>query len=164
MPKSVQEVADEYGIPAIFGVALGCLKPTWDGETLRVIFPATSRNPEHLGWLYHEVAHHLIASEDARKLPNYGLGTDPGHGGVTPEHPEVWRSSSAKIDEGAACVLNILLMVEDGTLSDEDIRAHAEDYCIDSLSTTDLEILAKVGFPQDRVLNGAPGFMELLGV
>ena len=150
MPLTLHEIANKYKMPALFLDKGNFYAPTWDGAVVNVPFKETITDGEGVGWLYHEIAHYLFAPKNSRKLPNYGLGSDPGGGGESEVDDLAYRGKHPQDDEGAVCILNIFLMIEDG-VSKTLIHQHASNYMIDEFSQRDLDLLQEAGFDQKKI-------------
>lgn len=153
--KPATAYLDQYGIPWRRPVP-GDFRPTWDGEVLTLEWHEKGdTKPNNLGWVFHEISHYLFAPPASRKLPNYGLGMDPGGGAYSERVRGSERGQDPQEDEGAVCILDIILMLEAG-LPETVIRFHTNEYNIDVLRQRDLELLAEVGFPPERVEKARP--------
>jgi hypothetical protein len=155
MGKTAIEYLEQRGVPWRRSEE-GQLPPTWDGVVLTL--PWTEKgdaHPEHVAWVFHEISHHILAPQESVKLPNYGLGTDPGGGGHSDEVAGASRGRDSDEDESAVCILDLIRMVEEG-LNPSFIRSHSGTYNIHNLGERDYELLAEVGYSRDRVSQAIP--------
>lgn len=159
MPLALYEIANKYKMPALFFDKANSYAPTWDGSVVNVPFKETLTDGEGVGWLYHEIAHYLFAPKNSRKLPNFGLGTDPGGGGKSEVDHLAYRGVNADDDEGAVCILNLFLMIEDG-VDKNLIDVHAENYSIFEFSNYDLHLLQKAGFDPERIRASVEPYLD----
>ena len=149
MPSMVN-VLKEYGVPYMVDPRYHlAANPTWDGKVLRV-----PNEPDKIvAWVMHEVSHHLVATPEGRKDPNYGLGSDPG-GGATVSATGNCRGAYPEEDEQAVCLLDLWLLKKHGF--EGEIEHHARDYGISGYTPKDLavclEILNEAGLPGHEIV------------
>lgn len=151
---TVEDLLRYYDIPFRYpqDVPKGTLAPTWDGTVLTLDWDVKdSTKFEHKEWVLHEISHHLFAKPEARVLPNYGLGTDPGGGDDSEAIPSSWRFSCPVLDEELVCILDLVLMVRHG-FSAQEIRAHMRHYNIPEPGIDEIRKLIKIGFAQEEFL------------
>jgi hypothetical protein len=99
------DVARERGI-AVHPPGTACAF-NWDGEALNGATEAYV--------ILHEVAHYLLAPEERRKLPDFGLGPGPDtRDRAGAEHAAVLPIVEREADEAAASLLGILWEAELG--------------------------------------------------
>ena len=152
--KTAIEYLEDYGIR--WRRKDGTPRPTWDGEVLTLPWrPEEDGLGGRVGWAVHEISHNIFAPPRARKLPNYGLGTDPSAGAETEEDPTVFRGRDSTDDEAAVCILDLILMLELG-LPSEVINEHAKDYSIAYLYEHDVVLLEEAGIARARVAKVHP--------
>lgn len=148
--KSATTFLDEAGIPWRRMPEEGPLPPTWDGAVLTLDWnESRDLKPDSVGWAFHEISHYLLAPPSSRSLPNYGLGTDPGGGGRTCAVPGASRSGRIHEDEGSACVLDVLRMLDAG-LEESVIQLHVYKYGIE-VPAYAYNILAEIGYSREVV-------------
>jgi hypothetical protein len=110
-------------------------------------------------WTFHEIAHNLFATAEGRRLPNYGLGTDPGGGSVSVWVRGVQRGRDPDEDESAVCILDLILMRRAG-LPDNLLRRHAKEYHITDASVKDRELLGQIGITHEQIEDVLPFLYE----
>ncbi len=124
--------------------------PTWDGARLNLPGPVED-DPQ---FVFHEVSHHIIAPDHAKKFPNYGLGTDPGGGKCVASVDGSWRGEDPHHDEMSACLLDIWLMHKHGW--DRLIPYHKDMYGVTNYDPQELdicrEILTAAGLDADQII------------
>jgi hypothetical protein len=150
--NSVAAILSIYGVPykdrsRDHGYAL---VPTWDGERLNISGPVED-DPQ---FVIHEISHFLIAPDHAKKLPNYGLGPDPGGGMVVAPIEGSCRGKDPYHDEFTACVLDLWLMHKHGW--DRMIRFHKDTYSVTAYTPEDLgicrAILSSAGLNAEEII------------
>ncbi len=152
--KTAIEYLEDYGIR--WRRKDSTLRPTWDGEVLTLPWgPEEDGSSSKVCWAIHEISHNIFAPPRARKLPNYGLGTDPTAGAETEEDPTVFRGRDPVDDEAAVCILDLILMIELG-LPREVINEHAEGYSIAFVYEHDAVVLEEAGISRERVAKVIP--------
>lgn len=148
--KSATELLDIYGIPWIRCAELNQDQPTWTGvilflewgESMDISFDARE-------FVVHEISHHLFARDEAKHLPNYGLGTDPAGGARTSKVEGAWRGSGPDDDEGAVCVLDLILMRK-WRFSDKEVQHHVRSYSISEVDEY-AGLLKGLGYTEEQL-------------
>lgn len=147
------EYLNKYGLPWRRASSLpsGEHSPTWNGQCLTIEWNQEDDSSfSSVEWVIHEISHYLFAPETSRILPNYGLGSDPGGGSYVSKIKGASRGKNSAEDEGAVCILDLILMLEE-KISEQFIRRHAENYCIQNLNENDFKLLAQIGIDSDRI-------------
>lgn len=75
--------------------------PVWDGARWHL---ARVKTNEHA---IHEIAHWIVATNEARALPNYGLGTDPDDGPRTEPDLLAYVSDAHDREEAARTLIEL---------------------------------------------------------
>jgi hypothetical protein len=151
---TVEDLLRYYNIPFRYpqDVPKGTQAPTWDGSILTLDWTAKeSTQFDRKEWVLHEISHHLFAKPEARVLPNYGLGTDPGGGDDSEEVPSSWRFDCAQIDEECVCILDLVLLLRHGFYSEE-ISSHMLHYNIPTPAMEYIDKLTAAGFDRDELI------------
>ena len=139
------------------------LPPTWDGKYVNIDWKEEHDSvKENIAWSFHEVSHYLFAPEDSRKIPNYGLGTDPAGGGKSTIDSFYIRGGYAQSDEEACCILDIFLMSLHGQKED-DVRFHMRDYGMTVYYKHDIELIESAGFNASLVKTHIGKFIYEIG-
>lgn len=160
---NVPELLKMYRIPYryMYGSQFEFVHPTWDGGVLTLGWqgPSSDSCGESIEWAFHEVSHYLFAPPWARRLPNYGLGSDPGGGANTVVVEGAARSGDTWLDESTVCVLDLILMSKHG-MGPEFLDGHSRNYNITGEGTR-VDLLLSVGATQEQV-RSAMAYLESL--
>ncbi len=150
--ESIAAVLATYGIPFVERSQDHAYArvPTWDGEQLNLPGPVED-DPQ---FVFHEMSHYLIAPDHARKLPNYGLGTDPAGGKCVDPVSGSWRGEDSYHDEMSACLLDLWLMHKHGW--DRLIPYHKDMYGVRDYDLREVNIcrviLTAAGLDADQIV------------
>lgn len=107
---------DAYKMPWAVRYGKG---PTWNGTNIDI------SNATDTAWIAHELAHFLTTK--SKKLPNWGIGTDPGGGAKS---KRMLSKDVCSFDEDKALIGGVILL-QHTDASQLEVRHHIDEYNID---------------------------------
>jgi hypothetical protein len=155
--KTAEELLSLYKVPFRYPVSEPSRlhqPPTWDGAVLTLdwipsqfVYNDGSRGRRE--WAIHEISHWLLATPEARAVPNYGLGTDPGGGGPSDEDRSVLEGLKPSDIEELALIVDVVIMRRH-RLPAAEVQYHIKNYGINTITDLRLVVMDRVRLVRAR--------------